>query len=66
MQPTIDMNYNQNIEIDALQQDLLNLMLNKAGLKYEELVISSIKKWVGQNIDLLSSQELERYKNIIV
>jgi hypothetical protein len=55
-----------NPQADGLQKDLLNLMLKKAGLKYDDLINSSIKKWVGQNLDLLDQSELERYRKIIL
>ncbi|GHT07368.1 hypothetical protein FACS189432_02490 [Bacteroidia bacterium] len=53
-------------EPEILQQDLLNLMLKKAGLKYDDLITSSIKRWIGQNLDLLAENELEKFKQIIL
>jgi hypothetical protein len=53
-------------ETEVLQRDLLNFMLKKAGVKYDDLITSSIKMWIGQNLDLLAEKDLEKYKKIIL
>ncbi|MDR3093685.1 MAG: hypothetical protein LBU62_03445 [Bacteroidales bacterium] len=55
-----------NPDVVKMQNDLLRLMLKKAGIRYDDLVTSSIKSWVGQNLDLLTESEVQKYKNVII
>ncbi|GHT04579.1 hypothetical protein AGMMS49525_11080 [Bacteroidia bacterium] len=59
-------NVTERAEIEALQKDLLTLMLKKAGVKYDDLIRSSIKGWIGENLDLLADNEVERFKKILL
>ena len=50
----------------AMHKDLLSLMLRKAKLKYDDLITSSEKRWIAQNLDLLTESEVKRFQPILL
>lgn len=52
--------------IKQLQDELVELMLKKAGIKKQDIYKSALKLWVSKNLDLLTPTELKRYKGIVI
>ncbi|MDD3405920.1 MAG: hypothetical protein PHH23_06615 [Paludibacteraceae bacterium] len=53
-------------EILKMQQELVSLMLKKAGLKKEDVYDTAMRSWVSKNVDLLTPSELKKYKGIVI
>jgi len=51
--------------IAVKQQDLLLLMLKKAGLTKREIYDSAERRWVNANLDLLNSDERRQYADVL-
>ena len=43
----------------------LQLLLEKTGLKYKELVDAQIGMWMAGNIDLLTAEEKKQFPNLV-
>ena len=50
----------------ALKRKLFLLMLKKAKLKEEDMIDMFTTLWIGQNLDLLTEEELKPYKKYII
>ena len=50
----------------ALKRKLFLLMLKKAKLNEEDMMDMFTTLWIGQNLDLLTEEELEPYKKYII
>ena len=48
------------------QKELIALLLKKAGLTERDILIPALKEWATANLDLLSSQEMEKYKSVLL
>lgn len=44
---------------------LINLMLQKAKLTEDKILRVALKKWVNNNLDLLTEAELKQYEDIL-
>ena len=53
-------------ELQKLQQEMVALMLQKAGITTNDLLDDAIKRWVAGNLDLLTTTEMKRYKSVIL
>jgi hypothetical protein len=53
-------------ELKELQNELIELMLTKAGVKKKDIYSVALTNWVNKNLDLLSPLEMNRYKSIIL
>lgn len=53
-------------EINKLQKELLDLLLKKADIKLEDIYETAVKRWVAHNLDLLSPEELKKYKGKVI
>jgi len=51
--------------IYSKQQDLLRLMLSKAGLTKKAIYDSAERRWVNSNLDLLSQEERTQYAEVL-
>jgi len=49
-----------------LYNELTDTLLKKAGIKKEIIYRTALKRWVNNNLDLLSPVELKRYTSIIL
>ena len=53
-------------ELKELQNDLVNLMLTKAGVNKKDIYNVALTNWVNKNLDLLSPTEIKRYQSVIL
>ena len=51
-------------KIENERKAVLNLLLQKTGLKYKDLVNAQVGMWMAGNIDLLSEQERQMFPNL--
>ena len=49
-----------------LQNELLALMLKKAGITKQTIYDVAVRSWVSQNLDLLSQVERNKYSTILL
>ena len=52
-------------QIERERKAVLQLLLEKTGLKYKELVDVQIGMWMAGNIDLLTAEEKKQFPNLI-
>jgi len=52
--------------VTSMQKELFNLLLNKAKVSKRTLYDTAARRFVNDNIDLLSPSELKRYQQIIL
>ena len=52
-------------QIERESKAVLQLLLEKTGLKYKELVDAQIGMWMAGNIDLLTAEEKKQFPNLI-
>ena len=52
--------------VKSLQKELVDLMLKKANISKQTLYDSAISRFVNNNIDLLSPDELKKYHGILM
>ena len=53
-------------EIKKQQNELIDLMLKKAGISREDIYQTAIRSWVNKNLDLLTKSELKKYNSILM
>ena len=51
-------------KVENERKAVLNLLLQKTGLKYKDLVKAQVGMWMAGNIDLLSEQERQMFPNL--
>jgi hypothetical protein len=56
----------KNVENQQLQEELIELLLKKAGTTRKNIYSVAIKKWAVNNLDLLTPSEKSRYESIIL
>lgn len=54
----------KNVQVDEAIGGLLELMLQKAGLSLDDLVNTSVRLWIAQNLDLLSSEDKQKFSHL--
>ena len=52
-------------QIERERKAVLQLLLEKTGLKYKELVDAQIGMWMAGNIDLLTAEDKKQFPNLI-
>ena len=52
--------------VASLQKELVGLLLKKANVSKRTLYDTAISRFVNDNIDLLSSAEMKKYKQILL
>ena len=52
--------------VKSLQKELVDLMLRKANISKKTLYESAISRFVNNNMDLLSPDELKKYHGILM
>ena len=50
----------------SLQKELLDLLLKKANVSKRTLYDTAVRRFVNDNIDLLSPSELKKYQQILL
>ena len=55
-----------NLHIAKLQDGILNLVLKKTGITYDDLIEHAKKRFVIQNLDVISEEEAQKYKDILL
>ena len=50
--------------VEEDSKELIELMLEKSHLTVSDIFKTSLKKWINQNIDLLSENEKQKYKHL--
>ena len=53
-------------ELKELQNDLINLMLTKAGVNKRDIYNVALTNWVNKNLDLLTPTERKQFQSIIL
>ncbi len=56
----------KTVQVDSSLLPLLSVMLKKANLSLSDLNDSAIRRWINQNIDLLSQHEREQFKDVLL
>ena len=51
-------------KLSDMEHEALMLMLAKANLTTDDIIVSNIKRWVAGNMDLLTAKELDRFEPI--
>ena len=52
-------------QIEKERKAVLQLLLEKTGLKYKELVDAQIGMWMAGNLDLLSAEEKKHFTHLV-
>ena len=52
-------------QIENERKAVLQLLLEKTGLKYKELVDAQIGMWMAGNLDLLSAEEKKQFPHLV-
>ena len=55
-----------NKEKQLLRKEIVNVLLEKTGVKLDDLYSSARKQFVASNLDLLTPSELERFDSILL
>ena len=53
-------------EMKALYLELISILLQRAGLKEEDIYNTAMKSWASKNLDLLTPDEVKKYREIIM
>ena len=53
-------------QIGQLQKELVEILLKRAGIKKEDIYETALKSWISKNLDLLTPEEMQRYKGRIL
>lgn len=51
-------------QIEKERKAVLQLLLKKAGLKYQDVVDFQLNVWMSGNLDLLTEQEKKRFPHL--
>ena len=54
----------QEKTVEKERRAVLDLLLQKTGLKYKDLVSAQVGMWMAGNIDLLTEQEKQMFPNL--
>ena len=54
----------QEKTVEKERRAVLDLLLQKTGLKYRDLVKAQVGMWMAGNIDLLTEQERQMFPNL--
>ena len=60
------MSSEDKVIVKSLHKELVDLMLKKANVSKQTLYDSAISRFVNNNIDLLSPDELKKYHGILM
>ena len=60
------MSFEEIKKVKSLQNELVDLLLKKANVSKKSLYETAISGFVNDNIDLLSPDELKKYKPILL
>lgn len=52
-------------EVAKKQQDLLQMMLRKAGVTKRDIYSVAERRWVNSNIDLLTAEEQKEFADVL-
>jgi hypothetical protein len=53
-------------EMKTLYLELISILLQRAGLKEEDIYSTAMKSWASKNLDLLTPDEVKKYREIIM
>lgn len=53
-------------EMKALYLELISILLKRAGLKEEDIYKTAMKSWASKSLDLLTPDEMKKYREIIM
>ena len=56
----------QQKRIASLKEEAIETMLNRAGITKKDIYKVALTNWINKNLDLLTSSELTKYKEIIL
>ena len=52
-------------QVEKERKAVLQLLLEKTGLKYKELVDAQVGMWMAGNLDLLSAEEKKQFPHLV-
>ena len=52
-------------QVEKERKAVLQLLLEKTGLKYKELVDAQVGMWMAGNLDLLSDEEKKQFPHLV-
>ena len=53
-------------EMKALYTELIDILLERAGVKEKDIYTTAMKSWASKNLDLLTPAEMKKYREIIM
>lgn len=53
-------------EMKQLYEELIALLLKRAGVSESDIYETAMKAWVSKNLDLLTPAEMKRFKGTVV
>ena len=56
----------ETVDKKLLRKEIVNVLLEKTGIKLDDLYSSARKQFVASNLDLLTPSELERFDPILL
>ncbi len=52
-------------QVEKERKDVLQLLLQKTGLQYKEVVEEQIGMWMAGNLDLLTAEEKKQFPHLV-
>lgn len=52
-------------QMKALYDEMMNTLLERAGIKKKDIYEVALKTWASKNLDLLTAAELRKYQKVI-
>lgn len=53
-------------EMKKLYNELIAIMLKRAGIKEEDIYDTAMKLWISKNLDLLTPAEMKKFKGTVI
>lgn len=53
-------------EREKLVKEATELLLKRAGVKRKDIYKVAMKNWINKNLDLLTEEEIKKYKGVIL
>ena len=63
---TKDEEKEKTAKMKAMYKELVQTMLERAGISEQEIYDTAMKGWISKNLDLLTPTELKRYKGTVI
>lgn len=53
-------------DIRRQQQEVLDILMERSGLEFDDLLKSTFRRWIISNLDLLTDEEIDRYNALFL